>query len=111
MRLISGILLITAMLGFASCETDFEVNAEWKEIGLAYMILDGGDSVQYLKLNKLYQNTDGNANEIAQIEDSIYFDDENISARLIEGQNTIPLYRVKIAGKSDGVFANPDQWV
>ncbi|MFY0672237.1 MAG: hypothetical protein JXQ87_02455 [Bacteroidia bacterium] len=111
MRLIAFILIISSIIGFTSCETDFEVNANWKEIGLAYMILDKDDSVQYLKLNRLYLNDDVDANEIAQIEDSLYFDDDDISARLIEGQEIIPLNRVRLSGKDEGVFAAPDQWV
>lgn len=111
MRFVALLLIITSILGFASCETDFEVNASWKEIGLAYMILDKDDSVQYLKLNRLYLNDNADANEIAQVEDSLYFNDDNISARLVEGQEIIQLTRVRISNKEDGIFAGPEQWV
>jgi hypothetical protein len=111
MRLIAFALIISSIIGLAGCETDFEVNANWQEIGLAYMILDKDESVQYLKLNRLYLNDDADANEIAQIEDSLYFNDEDISARLIEGKETIPLTRVRISGKEEGVFSAPEQWV
>lgn len=105
-------LLCLIAIGNNSCTTDFEVNAGWKEIGIAYMLLDKNDSVQYLKLNKAYLNTDADANEIAMFEDSIYFDDADMDIQLIAGVDPVKLYRVRLEdGKDDGVFANPGQYV
>lgn len=106
------LVLIVLVAGiFNSCTTDFEVNAEWKEIGIAYFLIDKKDSVQYLKLNKAYLNDDANANEIALIEDSLYFSDEDIEVTLFAGQEKVSMHRVKLSNKEDGVFAGPDQYV
>lgn len=111
MRITAIILSILTLLNFYSCETDFEVNASWKEIGIAYMLLDKEDSVQYLKLNRLYLNTDGNANEIAQIEDSLYFNDADMKVILVAGQEETQLSIVRVDNKDDGIFAGPEQWM
>lgn len=57
---------------FLSCETDFETNAEWKDISVVYGLLDQRDSVQYLKINKAFLG-EGDALMFAKEEDSINY--------------------------------------
>lgn len=113
-RTAPGLILLLFVCLFG-CESDFDVNADWKEIGVAYMILDHHDSVHYLKLNRAFVNTEGNANEIAQIEDSLYFNDENMRVTLIAGKNagkqSTELYRARVEDKDDGAFAGPGQYL
>lgn len=93
------------------CTTDFPINAPYKETGAAYMLLSKTDSVQYLKLNRLYINTEGSANDIAKIEDSLYFNDADVEVLLIEGKTPITLKRIRVETKQSGLFANPGEWI
>ncbi|MBI3141637.1 MAG: hypothetical protein HYZ16_02295 [Bacteroidetes bacterium] len=112
---ISPLLLLFFLVALAlfgsHCSTDFDVNAKYKEVGLAYMLLDKHDSVHYLKLNRLYVNTDGNAYQIAKNDDSLYFNDAEMEVILRAGEQEVKLYRVWLENKDDGTFSNPGQWV
>lgn len=62
------LVLVAAVLG-NSCETDFRITADWKDITVVYGLLDQRDSVQYIKINKAFLG-EGNALMFAQVYDS-----------------------------------------
>lgn len=68
----SFILILFTGLIFGSCETDFDIIAEWKDITVVYGLLDQMDSVQYIKINKAFLG-EGNALTFAQEYDSINY--------------------------------------
>ena len=109
------VILLLSFFCLFGCNTDFDVNADWKEVGIAYMILDHHDSIHYLKLNRAFINTEGDANEIAKIEDSLYFNDDDIKVSITAGKNansrSQELYRIEIEEKDSGLFANPTQYL
>ncbi len=67
-----ALLIIGFPLIFLSCETDFDTNAEWKDISVVYGLLDQRDSVQYLKINKAFLG-EGDALMFAKENDSINY--------------------------------------
>lgn len=112
MRKTSSLLwLLWLLFLLISCEEELEVNADWEEIGIAYMILDKRDSVQYLKLNKAYLNYNSDARELAAIEDSLYFDDRDMQITIGIGKERDTMYRISMSGKEEGLFASPDYYV
>ena len=110
----SYLLFFLVMAILSACETDFEVNAPWKETAIVYGLLDQSDSVHYIKINRAFIGP-GNALEFAQIPDSNYF--ENIEASVTEIINgnivrTWELSDTLIADKDEnGVFYAPEQKV
>ncbi len=62
------------------CSTDFDLNSEWKEIAIVYGLLDQTAEFQYIRLSKAFL-TKGNANEIAQIADSVYFQNATVQLK------------------------------
>ncbi|MCE1167073.1 MAG: hypothetical protein LWX70_03165 [Sphingobacteriia bacterium] len=110
------LLLLVAGLAFllSSCKTDFDLNAEWKDITIVYGVLDPGKSVQQVRINKAFLGS-GSALEYAQIVDSIHYDTAVINAVLEEYVNnaltrTIKLKPVWVDRDSVNVgpFYNPD---
>lgn len=95
-----------------SCEEDFEVNAPWEEITILYGLLDLQDSVQYIRVQRAYQNTDGvTAQEVAAIKDSIYHTD-SLEVRLLSSRgSTYDLIPVARNDKAPGMFSNPDHYL
>jgi hypothetical protein len=67
------LLFVSLSLFFISCETDFETNADWKDITVVYGLLDQRDSVQYIKINKAFLG-EGDALLFAKENDSINYD-------------------------------------
>lgn len=108
--------LALVALAAVSCETDVDINAEWKDITAVFGLLDVDEPVQYIKINKVFLG-DGSALEYALEPDSIYYDESQISARILELdqneqlQHTITLNRVDTVLKDEGIFAGPNQFL
>ena len=94
---------------FTSCDTDFDVNAEWEEVTVVYGLLDAGDEMktQQIKLSKAFLGKMG-ALQMAQYSDSINFDQGELAVKVIRVKNngirdTIALDEVPTL-RNDGVF-------
>ena len=49
-----------------SCETDFDVNANWKDVTIVYGLIDPNNEDQLIKINKAYLGQ-GDAIQMASI--------------------------------------------
>ena len=76
-----------------ACETDFEVNANWKEVTVVYGLLDQSQQQQYIKINKAYLG-EGDALQMASVADSINYNPVDL---------VVKIYKVK-----DGTFGSVD---
>lgn len=109
-------LLIALGLGITSCETDFDVTAEWKDITVVYGLLNPEDSFTYIKVNKAFLG-EGNALLMAANPDSNYYDFDDIEVTMEEYQGdnftgkTISFDTLTIHNKDLGTFYAPDQVV
>ncbi|HKK10660.1 MAG TPA: hypothetical protein VJ939_07465 [Bacteroidales bacterium] len=107
--------LIVLLAGlFSACETDFDVTADYKDVTIVYGLLDPGDSVHYVKINKAFLG-EGNLLEYASIEDSSTYQNK-LDVKLIEmdGDNVVrelSLDTTTIYNKEEGVFYHPRQTV
>ena len=94
---------------FTSCDTDFDVNAEWEEVTVVYGLLDAGDEMktQQIKISKAFLGK-MDALQMAQYADSINFDQGELAVKVIRVKNngirdTITLDEVPTL-RNDGVF-------
>ena len=94
---------------FTSCDTDFDVNAEWEEVTVVYGLLDAGDEMktQQIKISKAFLGK-MDALQMAQFADSINFDQGELAVKVIRVKNngirdTITLDEVPTL-RNDGVF-------
>jgi len=109
-------LLLPVMFAccFTSCETDFDVNGEWKDITVVYGLISQNDSVHYLKINKAFLG-EGNVLNYALIEDSSSYGD-NLEVVISEnGKNgssrTFVCEPTTIYNKEPGIFYSDKQLV
>lgn len=107
---ITLLLLIPVMIfTLLSCETEVDLNAEWKEITIVYGLLNQLDTTHYLRINKAFLGDD--ALQIAKIEDSSSY--RNALAVRLEGWNntqavqTINFDTITISNKDTGMWYNP----
>jgi len=115
MNLLKNIILfIIIVFLFSSCETDFDTNAEWKDITVVYGLLDQKDSIHYLKINKAFLG-EGNALIYAKVPDSSNYPDI-LDVKIEEwdetGNNrisTIEFDTTTIYNKEPGIFYYPEQ--
>jgi len=109
----SILLIITlVVLFFSSCEEDFDITADYKDITIAYGLLDLGQDTTFLRINKAFLG-DGNVLEMVKVEDSsIYVNGLNASIEEWSGnslQATYSLDTMTISDKQEGLFYNPYQ--
>ncbi len=60
------------LLNINSCKNDLDAMAPYKESIAVYGLLDPTDSVNYIRVNRVFLGA-GDANQIAQVQDSVYF--------------------------------------
>lgn len=73
---------------FTSCDTEFDVNAEWEEVTVVYGLLDAGDEMktQQIKISKAFLGK-MDALQMAQYADSINFDQGELAVKVIRVKN------------------------
>jgi len=105
-----GIALILSI--FSSCDNTLDVTADWKEIPVIYGLLNPAADHNYIRINRAYLNTAGDALSYASSPDSIQF--KNLTVTLVESRNGIEGNSVvlnRVDGdtiglpKEDGIFA------
>lgn len=95
------------LLSIVSCKNDIEVNAPYKDIAVIYGFLDQNQPIQYIRIQKMYQNsTDLSTNEGAQIADSLYFDTLVVNLVNLTNGATYPCWRVDTIPKDSGFFSS-----
>lgn len=100
-----GLILLSA------CNTKFSVNGEYIETPVVHFILDQGDKVHLMKLNKTFLE-EGNANEFAKNAELSYFDNVVAVVKEIKNGSVLrqwTLYDTIIENKKDGAFYGPEQ--
>ncbi|MEJ6505675.1 MAG: hypothetical protein QNK70_01020 [Crocinitomicaceae bacterium] len=97
-----------------SCSEKIDLIGDFKETAVVYGLLDHSDSLHYVKITRAFIGP-GNAIEIAQIEDSSYFNNVEATIDELEGGNVIRTWLLKdtlIENKdTNGVFYAPYQKV
>ncbi|MFY7734397.1 MAG: hypothetical protein ACOVSR_13000 [Bacteroidia bacterium] len=109
-----NLLIILVLLGFVSCDNKLEINAPYREIPVIYGFININDTVQYLRIQKVFQNSiEVKANEASKISDSLEL--KNIKVQLIVVRaftnDTINCYRTNEISKNAGFFANDKNFI
>ena len=104
------LLLSLFLVIFTSCETDFDVNANWEEVTVVYGLLDDGQGQeeQQIKISKGFLG-EMDASEMAQYADSINFDEGELAVKVIRIQNngiTDTIYLDEVLTVRDSGFFN-----
>jgi len=108
------LLFLLPAFVFNSCSNEIEVLADYEENAAIYALLDPYQSLQFVKINKVFTNPSSKASDVAKIADSLYFD--SIAPMLVELDNgsvrrSIPLYKANILLKDSGLFANSPNYL
>jgi len=99
-----------------SCETDFDVNANWKDVTIVYGLIDPNNDDQFIKINKAYLGQ-GDAIQMASISDSTNYDPSNLIVKIhrvreqvfntYDTLSTVVLTDT-VLDKDDGLFSTDD---
>ena len=110
------IIVLLALLTFSTCTTDFDLEAPWKDIPVVYGFLNLQDTAHYIRLEKAFLEPGGNANSIAQIVDSLYYNPSvTVQLQRINTGQRFTLQRVdgNLEGyaRQSGPFANAPNYL
>jgi hypothetical protein len=101
-------------LSLASCKTDVDLLAPYKEVMVVYGVLDPSDSVQYIRINKAFLG-EGNAYTFAQVADSFQYPDIlDVKLERYKNNNfagTIDLERFEGPPLKSGIFASSPNYL
>tara|TARA_B100000989_G_scaffold263142_1_gene214898 strand:+ start:652 stop:1671 length:1020 start_codon:yes stop_codon:yes gene_type:complete len=81
------LIFLTVAIFLFSCETSFEVNADWKELMLVHGVLDQSQSEQFIRINKAFLG-EQDALVMASISDSSNYNPSDLVVRLIKMRKT-----------------------
>jgi len=106
-------IITASLLVLQSCETDFEVNAPWKDVTIVYGLLNQVDSIHYIKIRKGFLGKE-DAGVMAQVQDSAEYGPGDISVKVLQLNNgaLIQTYNVldtPLTNKVSGSFSAPNQ--
>jgi hypothetical protein len=110
-KIVLGLMCVVL---FTACSEDFKIAAPYKEVTIAFGLLDKGDSAHYFKITKGFLDEQNNNLLAAKNPDSLYYSDLQVS---LEQRNsggvvlsTIPVSKVNLVAegiiKDTGVFVN-----
>lgn len=105
------------LFGLASCSTDVDLNAPYKERPAIYALLDAGQSTQVVRIQKSFLTIlEGNANVAASKKDSVYYAPGALTVTLqpLNRSTGAPVgpsitLRDTLGDKDSGLFYYPDQ--
>src|SRR6187551_2292722 len=102
-------------LFMAGCDNELDVTDDWKETPVVYSLLNPANPKNYVRLQRAYLG-DGNAYLMGQYSDSLYFDTNRVSVRVVRvGNNTNNLNKLLDTlycpvttdiSKDEGVFSD-----
>ncbi len=108
------VIILAIGLNF-SCNNKVDINDDYKEISIAYCLLDASQTRHYVKITKAFQ-TEGNVYIAAADPNNSQYKPDDLNVRLIEYSNgnavkSIHLDSVLITNKDSGSFYYPNQIV
>lgn len=105
-----NIIIILAFLSIMSCDNKLDINAPYKQIPVVYGFIDKNETVQYIRIQKVFQNSiETKASVAAKISDSLYLN--NLKVQLIVNNDTINCVRTNKFRKDPGYFANDSNYI
>jgi hypothetical protein len=103
----SKVLLFILLISQLGCKNDIDINAPYKDIAIVYGFLDQNSATQFLRIQKLYQNSStSSTSEGANIADSLYFDSLVVNLINITSKDTFKCYKVDSIPKASGFFSS-----
>ena len=107
--------ILIAPFFFQACSNDFEVTAPWQDIPIVYGLLNVNDTAHYIRVEKAFLDPNADAFEIAQIPDSLYYDNALVQLEKLNTGEVFTLQKVdgNLEGypRKAGTFANAPNWL
>ncbi len=114
MRLLITALCTIVILGMYSCNEDFTVAAPYRHITIVSGILDRGDTVHYIRIQKAFMDENNSAIDMSKIPDSSFYPEADLDVTIYEWDSaqvkitgSFPLTRVNMNTEDPRYIKNP----
>lgn len=97
------ILFFCTILLFSACKNDLELNAPYKEIPSIHAILNPYESMQMIRINKVFLS-ESNAYDIAKISDSVNYQPNELLVELTHSDGGKITFRDSVVQTAEGAF-------
>ncbi len=88
-----GLIVLMTVL-FSACDNELELVTEWKDIPVVYGLINRQDTAHFLRVEKAFIDPQTSALELAQIPDSLYYDNLTVQIKNITTDEVFTLDRV-----------------
>ncbi len=109
-----GLLLVLCCVFFA-CSTEVQLEGPGKDIPVLYAFLNKQDTAHYIRLERAFQTSGANAEQIAQNPDSLYYKNAIVELEKLPNTQRFRLVRVDAAKegypRKDGPFAKAPNYL
>jgi hypothetical protein len=103
------------VLFFSACTTDFQLEGEWRDIPVVYGFIAVSDTAHYVRVEKAFLEPGGDASQIAQIPDSLYYQNATVQLKNLETGAVYDLERVdgneEGYPREEGIFASTPNYL
>lgn len=112
-------MALCAIAGFLflgnSCSNEVILASEWKDIPIVYGLLSRQDTAHYVRIQKAFLDESASALEVAQIPDSLYYDQLTVQIERLSNGDVYDLNRVdgnkEGYVREEGVFADEPNYL
>lgn len=111
------IVVIAGAIFYPSCSNDIDLTSEWKDIPIVYGLISKSDSANYIRVEKAFIDNNISALELAQIPDSLYYDNITVQIRSTDPNNPVTFDLNRVDGnlkgfvREEGIFANTPNYL
>lgn len=117
-RFLFVFLMSLSILILNGCDNELDVNAEWKEVPVVFGILDPNQPVNYVRIQKAFLGSEGDAFTWAGESDSLFLG--NVSVKLLEMERGVTRREIPLElvngdtiglPKDTGIFATQPNYL
>ena len=103
------------LVSFTSCSTSVDLEAPWQDIPVVYGLISRQDTAHYIRIEKAFLTGGKDAEEVAQIADSLYYPSLSVELEKVATGQRYPLLRVDgtLEGypRAEGPFATSPNYL
>lgn len=111
------IVVIASAIFYPSCANDIDLTSEWRDIPIVYGLISTSDSANYIRVEKAFIDNEISALELAQIPDSLYYENISVQIKSLDPNNPTTYNFVRVNGnlegfvREEGIFADSPNYI
>ena len=116
-RIIFCFAVAMSALFISNCSNEIDLTTDWKDIPIVYGLVSKNDSLNYIRVEKAFLDGSKNALELAQIPDSLYYDNITVQLKGVHSGTPVTYDLFQVDGnlegfpREEGIFADAPNYL